>query len=60
MMIDCRLGPVKDGITRVMLQVIECPKSARLGDVVVAVGDSHGHFTPCRHDGTLETEEVAA
>ena len=46
-----------------MLMVIECPKSERLGDVVVAVGDSHGHFTPVRHAGKLAEdtdEEVAA
>ena len=52
-MIDCRLGDPQDGIKRFMVQVIECPQRARVGDVLVSVGDQHGRFTPVRHDGTL-------
>ena len=56
-MIDCRLGDLADGITRVVLQVIEKPGG---GDVIVAVGDQHGHFTPCRHDGGMVEEPKPA
>ena len=53
-MIDCRLGSVADGIVRIILQVIEKPAG---GDVMVSVEDSHGHFTPCRHDGSMVEDE---
>ena len=42
-MIDCRLGNLADGITRVMLQVIKLPAGS---DVIVAMGDVE-RFTPC-------------
>ena len=60
-MIDCRLGNPQDGIKRVWLQIIACPKHEGEGDVLVAVGDQHGKFTPVRHDGKLADEkEIAA
>ena len=57
MMIECRLGKIEDGITQVYVQVIEAPKSERLGDVEVSVGGSR-KFTPSRHDGTMPLEPV--
>ena len=61
MMVECRLGTIEDGITQLFVQVIEAPKSERLGDVMVSVGPSK-KFTPSRHDGTMTlepTEKVA-
>ncbi len=55
--ITCRLGKIADGITEVELQVIECPRSERQGDVLVSVGGRDGSFTPCRSDGTLAEDE---
>ncbi len=52
-MIDCRIGGIEDGITRVSLMVIDCPQSDLAGDVLVAVGESK-KYTPCRHDGKIE------
>ena len=57
--ITCRLGKIEDGITEVELQVVSCPKSDRLGDVMVSVKGRDGKFTPCRHDGTLAGGEQA-
>ncbi len=59
--ITCRLGKIEDGITEVELQVVSCPKSDRLGDVMVSVKGRDGKFAPCRHDGTLDEnkEQVA-
>ena len=58
--ITARLGDIADGIVEVELQVIECPRSARLGDVVVSLKGRDGHFTPCRSDGTLTDEKEKA
>ncbi len=54
--VTCRLGDIQDGITEVELQVIECPRSERQGDVMVSVKGRDGSFTPCRHDGGADTE----
>ena len=58
--ITCRLGKVKDGITEVELQVIECPPLGKSGHIVVSLGSTR-EFTPVRHDGTQadEKEKVA-
>ena len=59
--ITCRLGEIKDGITEVELQVIECPRET-VGDVVVSVKGRDGSFVPVRHDGSLgedKEKEVA-
>ncbi len=60
--ITCRLGDIADGITEVDLQIIECPKSERMGDIMVSVKGRDGKFVPVRHDGTLaeDTTEKAA
>ena len=58
MVIECRLGPIADGITQVWLQVIAAPKNDIQGDVMVSVGPSKS-FTPCRHDGSLTKEKAA-
>ncbi len=55
--VTCRLGDIQDGITEVELQVIECPRSERQGDVMVSVKGRDGSFTPCRSDGTLTEDE---
>ena len=55
--ITCRLGPIAEGICELDLQVIECPKSDQAGDVMVSIKGRDGHFTPCRHDGTLAEDE---
>ena len=56
MMVECRLGPIADGITQVWLQVITKPLTEPGGDVEVSVGASR-KFTPARTDGTLEEDE---
>ena len=58
--ITCRLGEIADGITEVELQVIECPRKDRQGDVVVSVKGRDGNFTPVRHDGTLDEDKEQA
>ena len=55
--VTCRLGDIQAGITEVELQVIECPRSERQGDVIVSVKGRDGSFTPCRSDGTLAEDE---
>ena len=57
MMVECRLGEIADGVTQVFVQVIEAPKSERLGDVEVSVGPSR-KFTPSRTDRTMTLEPV--
>ena len=58
--VTCRLGRIEDGITEVDLQVIECPRSERQGDVVVSLKGRDGSFTPCRSDGTISNEKEKA
>ncbi len=55
--ITCRLGDIQDGILEVELQIIECPRSERMGDIMVSVKGRDGKFTPVRHDGTLAEDE---
>ncbi len=56
--VTARLGAIEDGIQEVEMQVISCPKSDRLGDVMVSVKGRDGKFTPCRHDGTLDDSGI--
>jgi hypothetical protein len=56
--ITARLGSIEDGIQEVEMQIISCPKSDRLGDVMVSVKGRDGQFTPCRHDGTLDDSGI--
>ncbi len=58
--ITCRLGDVADGIIEIELQIIECPRTDRLGHVMVSVKGRDGTFTPVRHDGTLDAEKEVA
>ena len=55
--ITCRLGDIADGITEVELQIIECPRSERMGDIMVSVKGRDGKFTPVRHSGELAAEK---
>ena len=52
MMIECRLGPIADGIVQLWVQIISAPKKEGEGPIMVAVGSSR-KFTPARHDGSI-------
>ena len=60
--ITCRIGKIENGIIEYEVQVIECPRSERQGDVMVSVKGRYGSFTPCRHDGgeVVDEKEKAA
>lgn len=59
-MIDCRIGDPRHGIKRFWVQITDCPKWERNGDILVSVGDQHGHFKPVGHSGTLADKKEKA